>query len=173
MIDKTEPTKFILDACCGGRMFWENKNHPNVLYIDNRKREKGFVIKGDKREVNPDIQMDFRNLKFSNNTFKMVVFDPPHIIRSSEAGIYTRVFGHLNKDTWKDDLKQGFKECWRVLDDFGVLIFKWSESQIKSKEVLNLFEEKPLIKHGGMKTTKWFCFMKIPIAETETQGVQK
>lgn len=23
--------KFILDACCGGKMFWFNKNHPNTM----------------------------------------------------------------------------------------------------------------------------------------------
>ena len=35
--------KFILDACCGGRMFWENKKHPNTIYIDNRLKEKGHI----------------------------------------------------------------------------------------------------------------------------------
>jgi len=154
--------KFILDACCGSRMFWNNKRHPNTLYIDKRIREKGFVIKGDKREVLPDIQMDFRKLDFKDKTFKLVVFDPPHIIRNGEKGIYSKVFGILDKDTWKEDIKKGFEECWRVLEDYGTLIFKWSESNIKSKEVLDLFIEEPLIKHGGMNTTKWFCFMKIP-----------
>ena len=33
--------KFILDACCGCRMMWNNKQHPNVLYMDIRKEEKG------------------------------------------------------------------------------------------------------------------------------------
>ena len=33
--------KLILDACCGGKMFWYNKNHPSVLYVDNRHCEKG------------------------------------------------------------------------------------------------------------------------------------
>jgi len=28
--------KFILDACCGGKMFWFNKEHPNVMFADNR-----------------------------------------------------------------------------------------------------------------------------------------
>ena len=26
----------ILDACCGSRMFWFNKEHENALYMDNR-----------------------------------------------------------------------------------------------------------------------------------------
>ena len=144
--------KFILDACCGTRMFWNDKNHSNVLYIDNRIREKGFAIDNDKREIKPDIQMDFRNMNFKDNSFKMVVFDPPHIIRNSEAGVYSRVYGILSRDTWKEDIGKGFKECWRVLDDYGTLIFKWSESSIKLKEVLEIINQQPLIKHKG-----WSC----------------
>ena len=34
--------KFILDACCSGRMMWFNKKHPNATYIDIRKESKGF-----------------------------------------------------------------------------------------------------------------------------------
>ncbi|GBR74607.1 hypothetical protein NO1_1754 [Candidatus Termititenax aidoneus] len=32
-------TKKILDACCGGRMMWFDKHHPDVLYVDSRKLE--------------------------------------------------------------------------------------------------------------------------------------
>ena len=35
--------KIILDAACGGRMFWFNKKHPRALYIDNRIVDKGHV----------------------------------------------------------------------------------------------------------------------------------
>lgn len=27
----------ILDACCGGRMFWFDKAHPDAVYMDNRR----------------------------------------------------------------------------------------------------------------------------------------
>jgi hypothetical protein len=27
--------KPILDPCCGGKMFWFNKNNPHVLFCDN------------------------------------------------------------------------------------------------------------------------------------------
>ena len=40
------PGKFILDACCGGRMMWTNKNHPNAIYIDNREVEAGHIQNG-------------------------------------------------------------------------------------------------------------------------------
>lgn len=70
--------KFILDASCGGRTIWFNKNHPNALYIDIRKEEKGIIWDRPNFEVNPDIQMDFRYLKFKDKQFKLVVWDPPH-----------------------------------------------------------------------------------------------
>lgn len=31
-----EKQKRILDVCCGGRMFWFDKNNPDVLFVDNR-----------------------------------------------------------------------------------------------------------------------------------------
>lgn len=32
-----EDVKRILDACCGSRMFWFNKNNPDVVFMDKRK----------------------------------------------------------------------------------------------------------------------------------------
>lgn len=29
----------ILDACCGGKMFWFDKNNPEVLFTDIRREE--------------------------------------------------------------------------------------------------------------------------------------
>lgn len=61
--------KFILDACCGNRMMWLNKEHPAVIYHDQRE------------EVKPDIVGDFRNMKaIASNSMKLVVIDPPHDI---------------------------------------------------------------------------------------------
>lgn len=69
---KISETKIILDACCGSRMFWFDKHNPNVLFIDKRSetvtakdRDKIRTI-----EVDPD---------FEDNSFYMVVFDPPHL----------------------------------------------------------------------------------------------
>lgn len=155
--------KLILDACCAGRMFWFNKKHPNTIYIDQRKEEKGFIKSRLNYEVNPDIVMDFRSLEFADKSFKLVVFDPPHIHRIGNKSWMAQKYGMLDK-TWKGDLRQGFSECWRVLDDYGTLVFKWSESEISCKEVLKLFDEVPLFGHPTAKSgnTKWFIFMKIP-----------
>ena len=159
-----ETNKFILDACCGGRCFWFNKEHPNTLYIDNRIRERGHDEHRPNHTIKPMIVMDFRNLDLPDKSFKLVVFDPPHIIAKPDSFRMVKQYGNLNKDTWKDDIKQGFDECWRVLDDYGTLIFKWNEVSIKKKEILEVIQKEPLFGHpnGSKIPTHWFCFMKIP-----------
>ncbi len=156
--------KFILDACCGGRHFWFNPNQENTLYIDKRKCEKGHYPARPNHNVSPDEVMDFRDLKFKDKSFKLVVFDPPHVTQAGEKGWIAKKYGVLDKENWQDDLKKGFKECWRVLEDYGVLIFKWNEVSIKHSEVLKCFDVEPLFGHptGKAGKTKWFCFMKIP-----------
>jgi hypothetical protein len=47
----------------------------------------------------------------------------------------------------------------RVLDNYGILIFKWNEEQIKLSEVLKIFNYKPLIGNKRAKT-HWLVFMK-------------
>ena len=170
--DSSQKNKFILDACCGGRMMWVNKNHPNTIYIDNRIAEKGHIQKGfnPNHEVKPDIVMDFRKMDFLDKSFKLVVFDPPHLTSLGENSIMRKKFGCLVTETWQSDLERGFNECWRVLEDFGVLLFKWNDIEIPYKKVLSFIKVKPLFMNitAGQKALKqknrtyWFCFMKIP-----------
>lgn len=163
--------KFILDACCGGRMMWFNKHHPNTIYIDNRIAEKGHIVGfADNHSVNPDIVMDFRKMSFPDKSFKLIVFDPPHLTSLTESSIMAKKFGCLNAETWQSDLSKGFAECWRVLQDYGVLLFKWNDIEIPYKSVLSLTKHEPLFMNitAGQKALKqknrsyWFCYMKIP-----------
>ena len=160
--------KKILDVACGSRMFWFNKNHQDTLYIDNRWEKKGFAKERPNFEVNPDIKMDFTKLKFKDKSFKLVVWDPPHIIRFGNKSWMSQRYGMLGHN-WEKMLKKGFNECWRVLEDYGVLIFKWSEAEISVKRVLDLFHTSPLFGHttGRAGKTKWMCFMKIPKTKME------
>jgi len=159
--------KVILDACCSVKAMWINKNHPNTIYIDIRKEPSGFLGYGRKEELNPTYVMDFRKMEFPDKKFKLVVFDPPHLLSLGKNSLFRNKFGCLDKETWKQDIKKGFNECWRVLDNYGTLIFKWSDSEIPFQEVLILFKEKPLFRnttnYKSTSTTKWFCFMKIPM----------
>ena len=60
---------------------------------------------------------------------------------------------------WREDLRKGFAECFRVLKPDGVLVFKWSEHQVPLKDVLALTDEKPLIGERRSKT-HWMIFIK-------------
>lgn len=126
--------------------------------MDNRSLE-DTLCDGRSLQVKPDIIADFRNIPFEDKFFRLVVFDPPHLVKVGESSWLAKKYGKLNTDTWKDDLKQGFNECMRVLVDNGVLIFKWNEEQIKLKEVLNTIEYKPLFGNKKSKT-HWLVFMK-------------
>jgi len=156
--------KRILDVCCGGKMMWFDKENPHVLFSDIRQKPKGTIAKQKGWSIEPDEINDFRQLPYPDNSFQMVVFDPPHILRKiPERGILPMQYGVLHPDTWRDDLKKGLDECWRVLMNEGVLVFKWNEQQKKLSELIDLFPTQPLFGHpsGSKSQTLWVCFMKI------------
>lgn len=150
--------KKILDACCGSRMFWFDRNHKDVVYMDNRELDTN-LCDGRSLVVAPDVIGDFRNMPFNDNSFKMVVFDPPHFIQLGESSWLSKKYGRLNKETWKEDLSKGFYECFRVLEPNGFLIFKWNEEQVKLSEILKLTKVQPLFGNKRAKT-HWVVFMK-------------
>lgn len=159
-----ETEKLILDACCGSRMFWFDKQNPLTLFVDKRSetvtakdRDKIRTI-----EIKPDVIADFTNLPFEDNSFYMVVFDPPHLKSLGSTSWMAKKYGKLPGD-WKPLIRDGFKECMRVLKPNGTLIFKWNESEIKAVEVLSVIPYKPLFGHttGRQSKTIWMCFMKI------------
>lgn len=133
----------ILDACCGSRMFWFNKENADTIYIDNR-TEDTMLCDGRKLIVKPDIIADFRDLPFENESFYLVVFDPPHLIRAGDKSFLKIKYGRLDA-TWKDDIKQGLSECWRVLKNNGTMVFKWNEEQISFSMIKNLLPCEPVI----------------------------
>ena len=149
--------KKILDVCCGSRMFWFDKENKKTVFMDKRELE-DTLCDGRKLIIKPDIVGDFRNIPFEDKSFKLVVFDPPHLKQVGENSWLAKKYGKLDS-TWEIDLKQGFNECMRVLEDYGVLIFKWNEEQIKLRQILDLIDYKPLIGNKRSKT-HWLVFMK-------------
>ena len=152
--------KLILDACCGSRMMWFDRQNENTVYADQR-TETHTLCDGRSLEINPDIGMDFRDMPFNDGQFKLVVFDPPHLIKAGAQSWLALKYGKLNQD-WREDIRKGFSECFRVLATDGVLIFKWNETQIKVSEILALTDQKPLFGHisGKRANTHWITFMK-------------
>lgn len=141
-------------------MFWFDKKNPNVVFADNR-TENHILCDSRTLEIKPDVEMDFREMPFKDNEFKLVVFDPPHLEKLGTNSWMAKKYGVL-KPSWRDDIKQGFSECMRVLEPNGILIFKWNEDQIKVSEILTLIDTQPLFGHksGKMQKTHWMCFMK-------------
>lgn len=149
--------KPIIDVCCGAKMFWFNKSHPQAVFMDIRELE-DTLCDGRKFVIKPDIIGDFKDIPFPDNSFKLAVFDPPHLEKIGDNAWMAKKYGKLGGQ-WKDDIKQGFSECMRVLEPGGVLVFKWNEQQIKLGEVLKLIDYKPLFGDRRSKTI-WTIFMK-------------
>ena len=153
--------KKILDACCGSKMFWFDKENPNVLFADNRKEEH-TLCDGRKLEINPDVVMDFTDMPFPDGSFKLAVFDPPHFRKLGASSWLAKKYGVLPVD-WQTLIKQGFNECMRVLEPDGILVFKWNEYQISVSRILKTIGVQPLIGHksGKQSQTHWLLFMKV------------
>ena len=147
----------ILDACCGSKMFWFQKDRKDTIYMDNRKLE-DVLCDGRKLEIKPDLIADFKNIPFPDNHFKLVVFDPPHLLKVGENSWLKKKYGKLDHD-WKEDIKKCFEECFRVLKEDGILVFKWNEEQIKLSEILSSTPQKPLFGNKRAKT-HWLIFLK-------------
>jgi len=159
--------KLILDACCGSRMFWFDKRNPMAVFMDKRSETltaKDSSCKSGIRtiEVAPDIVADFTDMPFKSNHFHLVVFDPPHLKTLGKTSWMAKKYGRLD-DNWQEVIKSGFDECMRVLKPNGTLIFKWNESEIKTKQVLDLIPYSPLFGHttGRQAKTMWITFMKL------------
>jgi hypothetical protein len=161
-------TARVLDPCCGSRMMWFDREHPDAVFGDARRET--LVVKDGSHgrvdgtrtlRVDPDVQFDFRAMPFPDGAFKLVAFDPPHLVRAGPRSWMAAKYGKLEAD-WRDDLRAGFAECFRVLGDEGVLVFKWNETQVKVREVLALTPVQPLFGNtsGKKAGTHWYVFMK-------------
>lgn len=151
----------VLDPACGGRMFWFDKSDSRVLFGDVRD-ESWELCDGRRFEVKPDMLMDYRDLPFPDETFRMVVLDPPHLRNAGETSYMAQKYGCLDQETWKTDIKTMFSECFRVLQPCGTLIFKWNETQIPVSQILKLTDHKPLFgnKQPNRTGTHWIVFIK-------------
>jgi len=149
-------------------MMYFDRQHPDVLFGDQRSE---IIIVTDHSRgnasgqrtliIDPDVLLDFRALPHPDESFYLVAYDPPHLINAGPRSWLAAKYGKLGND-WRDDLRAGFAECFRVLKPHGTLCFKWSETQVKLSEVLALTPHQPLFGNtsGKRMGTHWMVFMK-------------
>lgn len=170
----------VLDPCCGGRMWWFDRNHPDAIYGDRRSEMLVVTDRSHGKQdgqrilrIEPDQLLDFRNLPFPDGTFKLVAFDPPHLVRAGPKSWLAAKYGKLSDD-WRDDLRRGLAECFRVLAPDGVLVFKWNETQVKLSEILPLAPWPPLFGNtSGKKAGTHFMVFMRPAGSSGNAGVQE
>lgn len=84
--------KPILDPMCGSRMFYFDKNNKSVLFGDIRD-ETHWTRQYKKLEIHPDQIMDARDLEFPDNSFHLVILDPPHLINCGKTSDMAKSYG--------------------------------------------------------------------------------
>lgn len=171
--ESARPAPKILDVCCGSRMFWFDKNDRRAIFLDNRCEShtlQDSSSSGGSRElvVRPDIRADFTALPFRSDYFDQVVFDPPHFARNGATSWVGLKYGTLSGE-WRDTLRRGFEECFRVLRSGGTLIFKWCSFEVPLSQILALTPERPLFGHrsGKNSLTHWVAFVRSPVLGEE------
>jgi SAM-dependent methyltransferase len=149
-------------------MMWLDRQDPRAVFADRRSEtitvtdnSKGNASGQRVLRIEPDFLMDFRDMPYPDESFWHVAFDPPHLLHAGPRSWLAAKYGRLGPD-WREDLRQGFAECFRVLKPNGTLVFKWNETQVKTRDVLALTPEKPLYlqKSGRSGMTHWMTFIK-------------
>ncbi len=160
----------ILDATASTRSIWYQKNHPFITFMD-RRHGKYYSQTGNCKTDNvrvcnifPNIIARWQNTPFKNNSFDMVVFDPPHLFteQNKKHPAMATPYGIFYKENWKKDLADGIIELFRVLKPNGIFILKWCEVDKSVDEIINLIPYNPLFgtRTGQSNNTHWICFIK-------------
>jgi SAM-dependent methyltransferase len=155
----------VLDACCGSKSFWFDKEDSRCVFVDIRKGVTPKFSSAGRKDrtlrIHPDVKADFEKLPFADELFHLVVFDPPHLKQAGPRSFLRAYYGVLSGN-WNSMLKNGFSECFRVLKPHGTLVFKWSDFQIPVSDVITLSPYKPLFgqRCGKQAKTHWIVFTK-------------
>lgn len=100
----------VLDPCCGSRMMWFDKQDPRGVFGDQRVETITVTDRTHREDgtrtlvIEPDVQMDFRDMPFADDTFALVAFDPPHLERAGPRSWLAAKYGKLGSD-WREDLR--------------------------------------------------------------------
>ncbi|MCP3882905.1 MAG: class I SAM-dependent methyltransferase [Sulfitobacter sp.] len=158
-----EGAKSILDMTAGPRSMWWDKAHPSTVFLDSRiVPPQPLPHQPTWKGVVPDVQADFTKLPFRDDTFDLVVFDPPHA-EVLENSISAMKWGSLFGD-WRPMIAKGLREGHRVTRVGGSFVFKWHSGRAAPVgDVMRLVPEMtPTFGHRTAKSglTIWLTFYK-------------
>jgi len=115
----------------------------------------------------------WEKLPFKDEVFNLVIFDPPHRIRSYEKcvegkyGVFDQIYTTLDPKKWVKTIYEASREFNRVLKTNGYLVFKWNDSYVSLERIISLFPMKALIKNvmnpHKKAVTYWVLFQKIMV----------
>ncbi len=166
----------ILDATASNRSIWYQKNNPFTVFLDKRCGKEYMVTENSNFDNNcvirvfPDVQAIWQHLPFIDNSFDMVVFDPPHLFKDkgTKLSLISKRYGVFYNHSWKQELSEGIIELFRVLKPQGIFMLKWNEAHKPVEGVLKLFPYPPLFgsRTGKKNNTHWITFMKYSFNHT-------
>jgi hypothetical protein len=100
--------KTILDPCCGGRMFWFNRSHPDAVFGDARSESIVVTDRSHDQDgtrtlnIAPDILMDFRDLPYPDGSFALAKQPTTHQVHD-----LCSKFAQMVADDWRDKVSVG------------------------------------------------------------------
>ena len=166
----------ILDASASNRSMWYQKNNPFTVFIDRRCGKEYMVSENSKFKNNravylfPNVQAVWQHLPFVDQSFDLVVFDPPRLFKDQgkKLSLMSKKYGVFYNHSWKQELSEGIIELFRVIKPQGMFILKWNEIDKPVNEVLKLFPYSPLFgsRVGQKNNTHWITFMKYQLNQT-------
>lgn len=132
----------ILDLSAGKRAVWFNRIHPDTIYVDIRP------------EVSPTLIADTRMLPFPDDTFNLIVFDPPHVVHGKNSAM-AQAYGAFPAEEIRDTVTRSSIEAFRVSTPSALMAFKWNTHDVKLQRILDLMEGwEPLFGHLTATRTK-------------------
>ena len=168
----------ILDATCGFKGIWFQKNHPLVTFMDKRNGKYYFITPSGKKKctkVNPDIVSEWKDAPFPDNYFDIVLAS--HVLEHVEDDrkAMREVHRILKPDgilllttpyeTWEQELKVGIKKLFKILKPEGTFILKWNECNKPINKIIKLFPYQPLFgtRTGLNNKNIWLVFLKYDV----------
>lgn len=104
---------FILDPCCGSKMFYHDKESDDVMFCDIRELHTK-LCDGRELHIQPDKIIDVTNMEnIADEAFRYIIFDPPHLVKVGESSWLAQKYGQLPV-LWEEWMTKAFSECFRA-----------------------------------------------------------